>query len=136
MAGVFPPLLKGIVVCDDVIGNPDSGKPMVVNVWNATRLPAGESVPYTLKKLCVFACFRGGRGRSTFRLEVVHAESRQRVGRVGTFELDFANPNVTLYGRFMLEDVAFPALGAYTVELFCEGQFIEDQLIQLLPPKE
>lgn len=58
MAGVLPPVLKGIFVCDDVLGAPIDGKPIVVNVWNATRLPAGAPLPYTLKKLCVFACSR------------------------------------------------------------------------------
>ena len=33
-----------------------------------------------------------------------------------------------------LADVTFPEPGAYLVELFCEGQFVDDQLIAVLPP--
>ena len=131
MAGTLPPILKGIYVCDDVVGNPVGGKPMIVNLWNATRVPAGASLPYTLKKLCVFACLRGGRGRSTFRLEVVRAETGDRIGRTRYFECDFADPNATMYTRLMLENVTFPAIGVYTVELFCGGTFLDDQVIQI-----
>ena len=34
MAGTLPPVLKGVIVCDDVVGNPVGGKPMIVNVWD------------------------------------------------------------------------------------------------------
>jgi hypothetical protein len=55
MAGSIKPIVKGIYVCDDVVGNPVGGKPMIVNLWNTFRPPAGSAFPYMLKKLCVFA---------------------------------------------------------------------------------
>ena len=133
MVGALKPVLKGVYVCDDVVGNPVGGKPMIVNLWNAIRVPRGESIPYTLKKLCVFAWLRGGRGRVTFRVEVVSSETGFRIGQARFFGYEFTNPNATLYGRFMLEDVTFPAPGIYTVEFFCDGEFLDDQPIQVLP---
>ncbi len=126
------PVLKGLFVCDDVVTHPVSRKPMVVNLWNVVRVPQGESIPFTLSKLCVFACVRGGRGRVSFRLEIVQAASGNRVGQARFFQYEFANPNTTIYARFMLENVRFPELGVYTVELFSESDFLEDQLIQVV----
>lgn len=54
---------------------------------------------------------------------------------VRMFAVDFTSPNTTMYARLMLDDVIFPALGDYTVELFCNDVFLDDQPIQLLAPK-
>lgn len=132
MAGALPPVLKGVYVCDDVVGNPVGGKPMIVNLWNTLRVPAGASLPYTLPKLCVFAMLRGGRGRVTFRIEVVRFDTGHRAGQARFFDHDFVNPNATVYGRFMLEGVTLPATGLYTVDFYCGGQLLDDHPIQVL----
>jgi hypothetical protein len=132
MAGSLRPVLKGVYVCDDVVGNPVGGKPMIVNLWNAVRVPAGAAMPYTLKKVCVFAWLRGGRGRVTFRIEVVEMATGLRLGQSRFFGYEFTDPNATLYGRFMLEDVTFPSPGSYTVEFFCDGEFLDDQPIRII----
>jgi hypothetical protein len=36
----------------------------------------------------------------------------------------------------MLENVVFPDAGMYTVELFCEREFLDDQPIQVMAPEE
>lgn len=133
MAGALAPVLKGVYICDDVIGNPVGGKPMIVNLWNAMHVPQGETTPYTLKKLCVFVWLRGGRGKTTFRIEIVRCDTGERLGRARFFEHEFTNPNETLYGRFMLENVTFPVQGEYTVEFFSNGVFFDDQPIRVIP---
>ncbi|MBA4063839.1 MAG: hypothetical protein C0501_09030 [Isosphaera sp.] len=135
MAGAIKPVLKGVYVCDDVVANPAGGKPMVVNLWNAVRVPAGGTFPYTLKKLCVFAWLRGGRGRVTFRIDLIRTATGARVGHARVSEYDFTDPNASVYGRFLLEDVVFPAAGRYPVEFFCDGEFFDDQPIQVYGPQ-
>jgi hypothetical protein len=71
MAGAIKPILNGIYVCDDVVGNPVGGKPMIVNLFDSVRVPVGGGFPHTHAKLCVFAWLRGGRGRARFRIEIV-----------------------------------------------------------------
>jgi hypothetical protein len=136
MAGAIKPVLKGVYVCDDVVGNPAGGKPMIVNLWNATRIPSGETTPFMLKKLCVFAWLRGGRGRVTFRIDVTRADTGLRIGHARFFEYEFRDPNASLYGRFMLQDVVFPSPGWYAVEFFCDGEFYDDQPIQVIGNQE
>lgn len=129
MAGAILPVVKGIYVCDDVVGNPDGGKPMVVNLWDTVRAPAG--LPHTLPKLCVFAWLRGGRGRVTFRIDVVRASTNVQIRDSVLFEHEFTNPNLSLWGRFMLSDVTFYAGDRYLVELYCNDEFVDDQVINV-----
>jgi hypothetical protein len=135
MAGAIRPVLKGVYVCDDVIGNPVGGKPMVVNLWDTVRVPSGGAFPYTWAKLCVFAWLRGGRGRVQFRIEVVRSETGERVGNPRYFAHEFTDPNRSAYGRFMLTGVTFPAPGRYTVEFFCDNEFLDDQVVHVVKPE-
>jgi hypothetical protein len=135
MAGAIRPVLKGVYVCDDVVGNPAGGKPMVVNLWDTVRVPIGQTFPFALAKLCVFAWLRGGRGRVRFRVEIVRSANGERVGHPRIFGHEFTDPNRSLYGRFMLTGVTFPAAGRYTVEFYCDDEFLDDQVVRVVGPE-
>jgi len=107
---------------------------MIVNLWDTLRIPDGV-FPFKLPKVCLFAWLRGGRGRARFRIEIVRTDNNTRIGQPRNFEFDFANPNVSVYGRFMLSEVVFPAPGRYTVEFFCDDEFFDDQVINILSPE-
>jgi hypothetical protein len=131
MAGALKPILKGVYVCDDVIGNPVGGKPIVVNLWDTVWVPSTEPFPFQLGKLCAFAWLRGGRGRVTFRVDIVSARTGEVVGRTPHRELDLANPNRSFYVKFLIPDFPFPEAGVYFVELFCDNEFLDDQPIHV-----
>jgi hypothetical protein len=135
MAGAIKPILNGIYVCDDVVGNPVGGKPMIVNLFDSVRVPVGGGFPHTHAKFCVFAWLRGGRGRARFRIEIVSSATRERVGNPRVFDHEFTNPNRSAYGRFMLAGIEFPAAGRYTVEFFCDNEFLGDQVVQVIGPE-
>jgi hypothetical protein len=131
MAGAIKPVLKGIYVCDDVIPNPDGGKPMIVNLWNTWWAAASQPFPVRVAKLCVFAWLRDGRGRLGFHVDVVNARTGEVIGRTPRHELDLAEPNRSAYAKFLITNFPFPEPGGYLVELYCEGEFLDDQPIRL-----
>lgn len=63
MTMVLLPVGKIVYVCDDVVADPVSHKPSVLNLWEVVRVPAGASFPYTLEKLCVVSLMRDGQGK-------------------------------------------------------------------------
>jgi hypothetical protein len=132
MAGSLSPILKGVYVCDDVVGNPVGGKPMIVNLWDTRWVAITEVFPVRIAKLCVFAWLRGGRGRVTFRVQIVSARTSEVIGETPPHELDLTQPNRSVYAKFMITDFPFPEPGRYLVELFCEDEFLDDQPIQVL----
>jgi len=132
VAAAIIPLAKRMVVCDDVVGGP-SGKPTIVGIWNRLRLPAGASFPYTLGKLCVYVYWRGGLGQVRSHIEVVNAMTGAILVRTSDFTLSFPTRSWTVHGRYLLPDVEFPGPGEYFVEMFCEGVFVEDQSIEVVP---
>jgi len=129
MAAPIAPVAKRMVVCDEVVGDPSSGKVTIVGIWDAVRLPRGASFPYRLAKLCVYACWRGGSGQVKTRVEVARALDGSMLCRTNDCLLTFADRNATVHARYALTEVTFPEAGFYLVELFCEDEFVEDQRI-------
>ena len=80
MAFVVLPVIKQFLLCDDVVGDPVSGKPHLVNLFDAVRAPHGAEWPYTLNKACLFAWLREGMGRVTFRFELSRLRERNLLG--------------------------------------------------------
>jgi len=64
MTTVLLPVGKIVYVCDDVVADPVSHKPSILNFWEVVRVPAEASFPYTLEKLCVVALISDGQGGS------------------------------------------------------------------------
>ena len=131
MPNIIIPVVKKIFVCDDVIGDPVSGKASVLNVWNAIRVPS-HSFPYALGKVCVFAQFRGGVGAISTHVEIVQANTGKLVRRSKAFVLSFVDRTISFRTKIELEDVVFPAAGVYFVEMFCNHQFVDDQPIRVI----
>lgn len=68
----------------------------------------------------------------TFRFESVRRADRRLVTAPWVQRVTFADPNRTIYARFLLPNVAFPAAGAYTLDVFCNDEFFDDQVITVL----
>lgn len=132
MTSPIKPLAKCVYVCDDVVGDPASGKVSVLNLWDTVRVPAGEEFPYALAKLCVFVWWRGGVGEIHTHVEVVQAATNQVIRETSDAVLVFPRRTTSVYARYRIERCVFPAVGAYLVEVYCEGEFIDDQLIQVV----
>jgi hypothetical protein len=134
MAEPIKPVAKMVYVCDEVIGDPLTGKVNLLNLWDAIRVPAGSSFPYSLGKLCVFAWWRDGFGKVRTRIDIVQASTEAIIRRSGDFVIDFPRRTMAVFARYKFERCVFPAPGYYYIELYCENEFVDDQVIQALPP--
>src|SRR5260221_381072 len=127
------PVGKIVHVCDAVVADPVSHKPSILNLWEVVRVPSGASFPYTLGKLCVVALMRDGHGETRFRVDILRADTNEVVRRSQNYSVQFTDRHRSTLVVIRLKEVTFPEPGAYLVELFCEGVFIDDQLISVLP---
>jgi hypothetical protein len=131
MAAVKP-VAKCIYVCDDVIADPVSGKVSLLNLWDTVRVPADRGFPYTLGKICVFVWWRDGAGEIRTRVEIADATSDERIHETQTFVLRFQQRTGTIFARYLIAGCTFPHAGNYVVEVYCEDEFVDDQLIRVL----
>jgi hypothetical protein len=127
---VFP-LGKILSVADDVVRLPGSTKLSIINLWEIVRVPAGETFPYTLGKVCAVAWMRDGLGPADFRVDVVD-DSGTLIRRSQTYTHSFTHRQRSALVVIRLLDVVFPRPGVHLVELFCQNQFIDDQRIEVL----
>ena len=132
MAEPVKPVAKCVYVCDDVIGDPSSGKVNLLNLWDAVRVPADEVFPYHLEKVCVFVWWRDGFGKVKTRVDIVQASSETLVRRTEDCLLDFEQRTDAVFARYKLQDCTFPAPGYYYVEVYSEGEFVDDQIIRVI----
>ena len=126
------PLAKSVYVCDDVFGDASTGKIIVVNLWETARIPTDEAFPYSLPKLCVFVWWRNGHGSARTRIDIVEAGSGKLLRRTKDYILKFSDPSETVYARYMIKDFVFPDVGSYIVEVYCEDEFVDDQVIRVV----
>lgn len=126
------PIVKPIILCDEVVVDPQSGKVSVLNIFNAVRIPAAHSLPYQLGKLSVFCIFRGGRGPSRFQVIIRSADTGEILFLTAERIVEFNHPRKTEYILFRLTNVNFPVIGEYFVEIFCNQTFVDDQVLMVL----
>jgi hypothetical protein len=131
MTAVLHPVGKIVYVCDDVVADPVSHKPSVLNLWEVVRIPAGASFPYTLGKMCVVALMRDGQGEVRFRADLLRADTLEVIRRSKDYLVNFVDRHRSTLVAIRLKEVLFPQPGLYLVELFCEGTFVDDQLISV-----
>jgi len=127
------PVGKIVYVCDDVVADPLSHKPSVLNLWEIIRVHDEASFPYTLEKICVVALMRGGKGDVRFRADVVRADTLYVIRRSRDYVVSFSDRLQSKLVAIRLKDVSLPGPGPYLVELFCDGNFFDDYPIAVFP---
>jgi hypothetical protein len=131
MAEPIKPVAKAIYVCDDVVSDAQSGKVSVLNLWDAVLVPAGASFPYCLARLCVFAWLRDGFGKVKTRIDIVQASSGNVVRRTNDCVIEFEARATSMFTRYKLENCIFSKPGYYFIELYCQNDFVDDQVIRV-----
>ena len=127
MASVIP-IAKALYLCDDVLSDPARGKPHLIGVLNAIRVPA---FPHTLPQLCVFARLIDGFGDVRCRVEVSRASDRSLIYRSPERVLIFPDRHQTRYYILRMQQVRCPAAAEYWVEFFCNDEFVDDAVLRL-----
>src|SRR5690348_14904440 len=118
MTAVLHPVGKIVYVCDDVVADPVSHKPSILNLWEAVRIPAGAAFPYTLGKMCVAALMRDGQGEVRFRADLLRADTLEVIRRSKDYLVPFVDRHRSTLVVIRLKEVTFPQPGPYLVELF------------------
>ncbi len=130
----MPPLNptgKVVYVCDDVLQDPTSGKVNFLGIFDDVVPPSGAAYPFRLGRMCVAAKLVGGSGPVPVRIEVVEGATQRLVRAAGPFTVHFPARHQVVTVCIRVRDVVFPAPGVYFVELYCQGAFLEDRVVQL-----
>jgi|SRR5262245_3327628 len=125
------PVAKCVYVCDDVAFDPVTGKVSLLNLWDAVRVPKEAGFPYVLGRICVFVWGRDGFGKLARRVEIVQASTGDTIRRTRDAVLNFENRASSVYSRHKIEKCSFAEPGFYHVEVYCENQFVDDQVIRV-----
>jgi len=134
MASPVKPFAKCVYVCDDVVRDYSTGKVILVNLWDAIRVPTHGRFPFCLAKLCVFVWWRDGSVKVKSRIDIVQASTGRLICRTIDCILNFENRTETVFARYKMENCTFDEPGYYFVEVFCEGEFVDDQIIRVICP--
>lgn len=132
MAAVVVPVGKIVYVCDDVLGDPASGKVHALGIFNAIRTDGPGAFPFRLGRLCVFAQLTGGTGQIPARVDVVHGRTQDVVFSSQEVLLNFLDKQTEVAFCFRILGARFPEPGTYFVELYCGRRFIDDRLVRVL----
>jgi hypothetical protein len=132
MAEPVRPVAKRVYVCDDVIADPSSGKVNLLNLWGAVRVPSDQTFPDRLAKVCVFVWWRDGFGKVRSRVDVVQASTGYLIRRTKDYLVDFEQRTDSVFARYKIENCTFPEPGYYFVEVYCEDEFVDDQVIRII----
>jgi len=125
MSSGVVPLGKIVYMCDDVVQDPLTGNLTVVSVFNAIHPPDGETYPYRLLQMCVFAQFAGGLGPTEFQVKVLDAATGVEVFGSPSYRVNFPGGQMVVTIRML--DCPFPQPGTYLAQLFCQNTFVDDR---------
>ena len=127
MAPWLQPVVKSIVLCDDVMpGPPGTENVHLMNVFSAIRPTRVPPFPYRLTQACVFLQLTDAEGRIEVQIIVKHLESDQIVFASSEHLIDFEHRLQAKWVLFRLRDCPLPDPGLYCIEFHCNGQWVTD----------
>lgn len=133
MAEVTLPVVKGIYLCDDIQLNPDRDKFYLLGTFSTFR-PSEPAPPYRLRRLCIFAQLAEVTREISVQAVVLRANTREEAFRTEVHPLQRpASPLVVVPVAFRYTDGEFRESGVYLVELLCNGQFVDDRRLYVIP---
>jgi hypothetical protein len=122
---------KIVYVCDEVVRDPASGKSSFFGIFDDVVSPVSVGYPFQLARMCVTAQLVGGTGSVPVHVEVVEGTTQSLVRRAGPYGVRFPNKHQVVTVCIRLLNIVFPAAGAYFVELYLNGAFLDDRLVRL-----
>src|SRR5262249_25568004 len=89
--------------------------------------------PFRLPKLCVFTQFTDWRGEIELQVDVVRAANLEQAFFLPPLRIPVPSRTMLVHAPFSFCNFPFPTYGEYLVELFCNGEFVEDRRFHVLP---
>jgi len=115
-----PPTLLALLVCDQVIQEPMSGKHSLLGLFS--RISTKE-FPCQYPEFHVFISLTDGHGKASGQLRMVRKEAEEesppQMQLSGTIE--FPSPLAIVELVFKIVDLSLPAPGRYSCDFYCNG---------------
>ncbi len=123
------PILKSVFVGDERTVRPEDGAITLHHLSTNKR----ASGPFPCQfELILAAWFTGCQDKFKTHVQIVRAATGETVHRTGEFLVVLDSPLSTVLAGYVLRP-RIPTAGFYTFELLCENEFMDDQLIEILP---
>lgn len=116
----------GLLICDQVLFEEGTGKPILVGCFGALRVKSFPAAP----RFDVFATLTDGLGAGTITLtgsRLSNDEEIYRRSRQGTFN----NPLAAYYVRFRVRSCTFPVASDYLFTLLADGEAIGERRLRV-----
>ncbi len=126
---VIPPVVRHMLVCDDVTRDPDN--PERLNVLGLiSAIDSGEDPPFPLRhpQLSIFLQMTNGRGSGMAQVLIREADTDQFVSAGRPHRVTFPKEPLLVHGAvFRLLGCLFPRAGLYYVEFWFDGEVIAEE---------
>lgn len=132
MSGLEP-VVRHMILCEDVLVDPMNPKRLtIVGLINTIRSVESPPFPLLYPELCVFVQLTECRGKGSIRMEILEADTGERVARTSSRSLSFVNNPLGLFTVvFRLRDCTFPAPGLHLVQIRYNDSVIAEYPLML-----
>jgi hypothetical protein len=125
---MIAPIVRYMLLCDEVLQTPSSGKLTIVGLTSSVRWPSGLSIPLRLDRLVVMLILTDGRGKGSAQVICYNEQSGVDIFGSAEIEVSFEGRDPTRYYgvQFKLLNCKFPAPGVYIVRFLFGGTKIHE----------
>jgi hypothetical protein len=134
MDSSFLPEPKALILCGDVVTDPESGNVHLLRVFNDIRPNPPQPYPHCHAEFCVFLQLSDTHGEVPAYVQVIRADSLELVYRTPTHIILFADRQSLVRVCFRIRNCTFPTPGVYWSEFYPHSQFVTDRVVRLLEP--
>jgi hypothetical protein len=122
-----PPTYLGMVICDNVLQDPENKKYYLMGTATVTFAP---SFPVRQQKLCVYAALTDLRGKTQLRLRLVYVDSKSNEDKevmAIAGEVDSRDPLAVAELVISLHNLVFPQQGEYRFQLWNQDSLLGER---------
>jgi hypothetical protein len=124
---IQPPTYLGMVICDNVLQDPENKKYYLMGTATVTFAP---SFPVRQQKLCVYAALTDLRGKTQLRLRPVYVDSKSNEDKevmAIAGEVDSRDPLAVAELVISLHNLVFPQQGEYRFQLWNQDSLLGER---------
>jgi len=115
------PVVLAVLLCDQIIMDAGSGKKSLIGIFD--QITVGR-FPAAHHRMAVYARLTDGRGRYTFRIDIVPMETEELVAQIPIGPLDWQDPMTPLDVVGEIVGLRLPTAGRYEVRIFANEAYL------------
>jgi hypothetical protein len=131
MQGRVVPEAKAMILCGDVLADPENGNLHLMGAFNNIRPRSPSVYPHRHREFCVFLQLSDAQGRLPGYVQVIRADTQELVYRTASQPMIFADRRTLVRVCFRIRNCTFPAPGLYWIEFFANDLFVTDRMVRL-----